>query len=199
MTHKIITITREYGSGGRLIAKKVADALNIAFYDNELIDEAARQLGIDIDTIRKAAQEKTSSFAYSLNAGPLVLPINDQVYATQAKIIKRLATQEDCIVVNGCANYILEDHPNVLRIFVHAPLESRIKRVDEDYQEKHDNTKKYVQKRDKQRRNYYNYYTTNTWADVKDYDLCINSDMGIDEIASLIVKVYQGGNLWKKD
>ena len=159
MTQKIITITREYGSGGRLIAKKVAEALNIAFYDNELIDETARQLGIDIDTIRKASQEKSSSFAYSLNNGPLVLPINDQVYATQAKIIKHLAEKEDCIIVNGWANY--------------------------------------VQKRDKQRKSYYNYYTTNTWANMKDYDLCINSDMGIDEIAQLIVKVYQNGKLWK--
>ncbi|MBM6931239.1 cytidylate kinase-like family protein [[Clostridium] spiroforme] len=199
MTHKIITITREYGSGGRLIAKKVAEKLNIAFYDNELIDECARQLGIDIDTIRKAAQEKTSSFAYSLNTGPLVLPINDQVYATQAKIIKNLATKEDCIIVNGCANYILEEHPNVLRVFVHAPLQSRIRRVEEDYKEQHDNTKKYVMKRDKQRKNYYNYYTTNTWANVKDYDLCINSDMGMDEIASLIAEVYKGGNLWTEE
>ena len=126
MTQKIITITREYGSGGRLIAKKVAEALNIAFYDNELIDETARQLGIDIDTIRKASQEKSSSFAYSLNNGPLVLPINDQVYATQAKIIKHLAEKEDCIIVNGCANYILEDYPHVLRIFVYAPLELNV-------------------------------------------------------------------------
>ena len=185
MTQKIITITREYGSGGRLIAKKVAEALNIAFYDNELIDETARQLGIDIDTIRKASQEKSSSFAYSLNNGPLVLPINDQVYATQAKIIKHLAEKEDCIIVN------------VLRIFVYAPLESRIERVEKDYKEEHENTKKYVQKRDKQRKSYYNYYTTNTWANMKDYDLCINSDMGIDEIAQLIVKVYQNGKLWK--
>ena len=177
MTQKIITITREYGSGGRLIAKKVAEALNIAFYDNELIDETARQLGIDIDTIRKASQEKSSSFAYSLNNGPLVLPINDQVYATQAKIIKHLAEKEDCIIVNGCANYILEDYPHVLRIFVYAPLESRIERVEKDYKEEHENTKKYVQKRDKQRKSYYNYYTTNTWANMKDYDLCINSDM----------------------
>ena len=75
MTQKIITITREYGSGGRLIAKKVAEALNIAFYDNELIDETARQLGIDIDTIRKASQEKSSSFAYSLNNGPLIFQL----------------------------------------------------------------------------------------------------------------------------
>ena len=120
MTHKIITITREYGSGGRLIAKKVAEKLNIAFYDNELIDECARQLGIDIDTIRKAAQEKTSSFAYSLNTGPLILPINDQVYATQAKIIKNLATKEDCIIVNGCANYILEEHPKCIINIVDA-------------------------------------------------------------------------------
>ena len=165
--------------------------------DNELIDETARQLGIDIDTIRKASQEKSSSFAYSLNNGPLVLPINDQVYATQAKIIKHLAEKEDCIIVNGCANYILEDYPHVLRIFVYAPLESRIERVEKDYKEEHENTKKYVQKRDKQRKSYYNYYTTNTWANMKDYDLCINSDMGIDEIAQLIVKVYQNGKLWK--
>ena len=199
MSHKIITITREYGSGGRLIAKKVAEALNISFYDNELIDATARELGIDIDTIRKAAQEKTSSFAYSLNTGPFVLPINDQVYATQSKIIKHLALQEDCIIVNGCANYILEDYPNVLKIFVHAPLDSRVKRVEDEYHEEHENTKKFVQKRDKQRKNYYNYYTTNTWANVKDYDLCINSDMGIDDIVSLIVKVYQGGHLWMKD
>jgi len=159
--------------------------------------ETARELGIDIDTIRKASQEKSSSFAYSLNNGPLVLPINDQVYATQAKIIKHLAEKEDCIIVNGCANYILEDHPHVLRIFVYAPLESRIERVEKDYKEEHENTKKYVQKRDKQRKSYYNYYTTNTWANMKDYDLCINSDMGIDEIAQLIVKVYQNGKLWK--
>ena len=151
----------------------------------------------DIDTIRKASQEKSSSFAYSLNNGPLVLPINDQVYATQAKIIKHLAEKEDCIIVNGCANYILEDYPHVLRIFVYAPLESRIERVEKDYKEEHENTKKYVQKRDKQRKSYYNYYTTNTWANMKDYDLCINSDMGIDEIAQLIVKVYQNGKLWK--
>ena len=90
MTQKIITITREYGSGGRLIAKKVAEALNIAFYDNELIDETARQLGIDIDTIRKASQEKSSSFAYSLNNGPLILPINDQVMLHKPKSLNIL-------------------------------------------------------------------------------------------------------------
>ena len=83
MNSKIINYYKRICSGGRLIAKKVAEALNIAFYDNELIDETARQLGIDIDTIRKASQEKFIKFAYSLNNGPLILPINDQVYATQ--------------------------------------------------------------------------------------------------------------------
>lgn len=198
MSHKIITITREYGSGGRLIAKKVAEALNIAFYDNELIDETARELGIDIDTIRKASQEKSSSFAYTLNNGPLILPINDQVYATQAKIIKHLADKEDCIIVNGCANYILEEYPDVLRIFVYAPLESRVERVTNEYKEEHEDCKKYVQKRDKQRKNYYNYYTTNTWANMKDYDICINSDIGLDEIVELIKKAYLHGQIFNK-
>lgn len=199
MTHKIITITREYGSGGRLIAKKVAEKLNIAFYDNELIDETARQLGIDIDTIRKVADKKSSSFAYSINTTPALLPINDQVYTTQAKIIKHLADQEDCIIVNGCANYILDDYPQVLKIFVHAPLESRIQRVEKEYHEQHQDTKKYVLKKDKNRKNYYNYYTTNTWGNLKDYDLCINSDMGLDNIADLIVQAYQSGSLWHKE
>lgn len=198
MSHKIITITREYGSGGRLIAKKVSDILGIAFYDNELIDETARQLGIDIDTIRKASQEKTSSFAYTLHQGPMILPINDQVYTTQAKIIKHLAMQEDCIIVNGCANYILDEFDNVLKIFIHAPFDSRVKRVKEDYHEEHQDPQKYVHKRDKNRRNYYNYYTTQTWGNIKDYDLCMNSDMGLDEIANMIATLYQKENLWKK-
>ena len=79
---------------------------------------------------------------------------------------------------------------------MYAPLESRIERAEKDYKEEHENFKNMFKKRDKQRKSYYNYYTTNTWANMKDYDLCINSDMGIDEIAQLIVKVYQNGKLW---
>lgn len=197
MSNKIITITREYGSGGRLIAQKVAEQLNIAYYDNEVIDLAAQELGYDIETIRKAAREKSSPLAYSLSSGHFQMPLNDQVFATQSKIITHLAKHDSCIIVNGCANYILDDLDNVLRIFISAPIESRIKRVDEVYKEEHENTQKYVLKRDKQRKNYYNYYTTNSWGEIKDYDLAINSDLGLDEVAKIIVSIYKDGSLWK--
>lgn len=190
MSHKIITIAREYGSGGRKIAQKVAELLSLVYYDNQIIDLAAQELGYDIDTIRKASEEKTSSFLYTMGASMFELPLPDQVFATQSKIIRHLANNDSCIIVSGCADYILEDYDNVFRVFIHAPLESRIKRVEEDYKEKHNDTKKFVVKMDKRRSNYYNYYTTNKWGNLKNFDLTINSDLGIDEVAKIIADLY---------
>ena len=188
---KIITIAREYGSGGRLIAQKVADMLGIVYYDNQIIDLAAEELGFDIRTIRKASQERSSGFLYTMSGGTFQMPLNDQVFATQSKIIRHLASHDSCIIVNGCADYILEDFSQVLRVFVHAPIESRVKRVRDDYKEVHDNELKYVKSRDKKRENYYNYYTTNKWGALKNFDLTINSDFGLDEAAKIIVEMYK--------
>ena len=154
MAKKIITIAREYGSGGRIIAQKVAEKLGIVYYDNEIIDLAAMQ----------------------------------------SKIIRHLANYDACIIVSGCADYILEDYDNVLKVFIHAPLESRIKRVKNEYKEVHDDYKKYVIKKDKTRSNYYNYYTTNKWGQLKNFDLTLNSDLGLDEVANIIANVYLKGN-----
>ena len=191
---KIITIAREYGSGGRLIAQRVAEKLGIVYYDNEIIDLAAKELGFDIDTIRRAAEEKSSSFMYTMSSSAFTLPINDQVFTTQSKIIRHLAKYDSCIIVNGCADYVLEDYDHVLTVFVHAPIESRIRRVKEDYHEVEENVKQYVQKKDKRRSNYYNYYTTKKWGQLKNFDLTINSDLGIEEVSDIIVKLYQEGN-----
>ena len=160
MSKKVITIAREYGSGGRLIAQKVAEKLGIVYYDNEVIDLAAKEMGFDVDVIRKVSEEKSSGFMYSLSSSAFTLPLNDQVYTMQSKIIRHLASYDACIIVSGCADYILEDFDNVLKVFIHAPLESRIRRVKEDYKENHSDLKKYVVKKDKTRSNYYNYYTT---------------------------------------
>ena len=188
---KIITIAREYGSGGRLIAQKVADMLGLVYYDNQIIDLAAEELGFDIRTIRKASQERSSGFLYTMSGGTFQMPLNDQVFATQSKIIRHLASHDSCIIVNGCADYILEDFSQVLRVFIHAPIESRVKRVRDDYKEVHDNELKYVKSRDKTRENYYNYYTTNKWGALKNFDLTINSDFGLDEAAKIIVEMYK--------
>lgn len=191
---KIITIAREYGSGGRLIAQRVAEKLGIVYYDNEIIDLAAKELGFDIDTIRKAAEEKSSSFMYTMSSSAFTLPLNDQVFATQSKIIRHLAKHDSCIIVNGCADYVLEDYEHVLTVFVHAPLESRMRRVQEDYKEADEDVKQYVIKKDKRRSNYYNYYTTKKWGQLKNFDLTVNSDLGIEEVADMIVKLYKEEN-----
>lgn len=190
---RIITIAREYGSGGRLIAQKVAQKVGLVYYDNEVIDLAAREMGMDVDAIRKVAEQKPSSFMYTMSSSAFSLPLNDQVFVMQSKIIRHLANHDSCIIVNGCADYILEDYDDVLSIFIHAPLESRIRRVKEDYQEVHDDYKKYVTKRDKGRSNYYNYYTTKKWGHLKNFDLTINSDLGIDEVATIIADLFLKG------
>ena len=190
---RIITIAREYGSGGRLIAQKVAQKVGLVYYDNEVIDLAAREMGMDVDAIRKVAEQKSSSFMYTMSSSAFSLPLNDQVFVMQSKIIRHLANHDSCIIVNGCADYILEDYDDVLSIFIHAPLESRIRRVKEDYQEVHDDYKKYVTKRDKGRSNYYNYYTTKKWGHLKNFDLTINSDLGIDKVATIIADLFLKG------
>lgn len=190
---RIITIAREYGSGGRLIAQKVAQKVGLVYYDNEVIDLAAREMGMDVDAIRKVAEQKSSSFMYTMSSSAFSLPLNDQVFVMQSKIIRHLANHDSRIIVNGCADYILEDYDDVLSIFIHAPLESRIRRVKEDYQEVHDDYKKYVTKRDKGRSNYYNYYTTKKWGHLKNFDLTINSDLGIDEVATIIADLFLKG------
>lgn len=190
---RIITIAREYGSGGRLIAQKVAQKVGLVYYDNEVIDLAAREMGMDVYAIRKVAEQKSSSFMYTMSSSAFSLPLNDQVFVMQSKIIRHLANHDSCIIVNGCADYILEDYDDVLSIFIHAPLESRIRRVKEDYQEVHDDYKKYVTKRDKGRSNYYNYYTTKKWGHLKNFDLTINSDLGIDEVATIIADLFLKG------
>lgn len=190
---RIITIAREYGSGGRLIAQKVAQKVGLVYYDNEVIDLAAREMGMDVDAIRKVAEQKSSSFMYTMSSSAFSLPLNDQVFVMQSKIIRHLANHDSCIIVNGCADYILEDYDDVLSIFIHAPLESRIRRVKEDYQEVHDDYKKYVTKRDKGRSNYYNYYTKKKWGHLKNFDLTINSDLGIDEVATIIADLFLKG------
>lgn len=190
---RIITIAREYGSGGRLIAQRVAEKLGIFYYDNEIIDLAARELGFDVDTIRKISEEKSSSFMYTLSSTAFTLPLNDQVFAMQSKIIRHIAENDTCIIVSGCADYILEDFDDVLTVFVHAPFESRVRRVKEDYKEKHEDYKKFVMKKDKARSNYYNYYTTKKWGQLKNFDLTINSDFGIEEVADIIVALYKKG------
>ncbi|MGN1181962.1 MAG: AAA family ATPase [Faecalibacillus sp.] len=187
---KIITIAREYGSGGRIIAQQVAEKLGIIYYDNEIIDLAAQELGFDVRALREVSETKSNSFMYKSSFTKTTLSLHDQVFMMQSKVIRHLAHHDTCIIVNGIADDVLEDYEDVLKVFIHAPIESRVNRVKNEYHEEHDDCIKYVKKKDKQRRNYYNYYTTKKWGQLQNFDLTMNSDLGIDIVVDMIVKAY---------
>lgn len=190
MKKRIITIAREYGSGGRGVAQKLAQELGLVYYDNEVIQLAAYELGMDISVVMDVAEKKSSPFMYNVGSFHMDLPINDKVYGAQAKIIRHLAKHDECIIVNQCADVFLDEREDVLRVFIHAPIDSRIQRINEEYNEHYDDDKKYIQKKDKQRASYYNYYTEQKWGQTPNYDLTFNSDLGIDEIIAAIKSIF---------
>ncbi len=195
MKKTVITISREYGSGGRIIGKKLAEALGISFYDGELLSLVAKESGYTVEFVRQNDQKKTQSLLYHLYMGSQILPASDMIFIAQSKVIKDLYEKESCVIVGRCADYVLRGKDSVIDIFIHAPIESRAERVKNEYNEKADNYKAYVQKQDKSRAAYYNYFADDAWGKSKTYDLSINSDIGIDETVRIIadfVKTKQG-------
>lgn len=187
MKKTVITISREYGSGGRIIGKKLAEALGIGFYDGELLSLVAKESGYTVEFVRQNDQKKTQSLLYHLYMGSQILPASDMIFIAQSKVIKDLHSKESCVIVGRCADYVLRGREDVINIFIHAPIESRAARVEKEYAEKADNYKSYVQKQDKSRVAYYNYFADDAWGKAQTYDLSINSDIGIDEAVKIIV------------
>lgn len=193
MSMPVITIAREYGSGGRLIGEAVAKSLGIPFYDKELILMAAKKSGFSEEYIRRTEQIKSASFLYSLYMTSQVLPMSDQIFLVQSKIIQELAEQGPCVIVGRCADYVLRNDPNCMNIFIHAPTAERVRRAVEEYGEQASNMEDFVRKQDKKRSSYYNYFSQNKWGNAKNYHLSINSILGIAQCAKLIedaVKIF---------
>jgi cytidylate kinase len=186
MSNPVITIAREYGSGGRLIGEKIANNLGIPFYDKELILLVAKKSGLSEDYIRRTEQIKSASFLYNLYMTSQVLPMSDQIFLMQSKIIQELAEKEPCVLIGRCADYVLRDMPNCMNVFIHAPLAERVRRASEEYGDKAANMEDFVRKQDKKRSAYYNYFSQNKWGFVDHYHLAINSTMGIDTTAKII-------------
>lgn len=184
----IITIGRSYGSGGRLIGKKVATLLNVPVYDRELIEMTAERSGFHQTVVEQLQQSKPISLLYALSNSNIEVPLQDQVYFAQAKVIRELAEKGPCVIVGRCADSILEGKHKVLEVFIHAPLELRAERAEKIYQQKAKNFKTFVRKQDKARKAYYDYFTHRTWGKADHYDLCINSAIGIDLAVDLIVR-----------
>jgi len=188
----VITIGREFGSGGREIGQKLAKALDVGFYDKNLIDIAAQKSGMD-SALLYQADEKASNpfFSAYLPAGTEYGTINDRLFWTQSLIIKDLADKQSCVIVGRCADYVLADYENCLHVFVYAPIEDRIKRVMERYLIDTTNAaKKEVHREDKVRRSYYQYYTDQKWGRTEGKHLSINSSfLGIDTTVELLLDV----------
>lgn len=192
MKHIVITIGREYGSGGRLIAKQLSEEMGITFYDKQLITEVAKKTGFSENFIRDTEHQRpTNSFLYDLYTSVATPSVPDQVFIAQAKVIKAAAARESCVIVGRCADYILREEPHVLKVFVNAPLDQRVKRAREEYGVTEPNLEGYVIRQDKARASYYNYFATGRWGQSREYDLCINSRIGIDTAVKVIKAAAQ--------
>ena len=197
--NNIITITRQFGSGGHDIGEALAKRLNIPFYDKELISIAAKESGICPEVFEAVDEKATNSLLYSLSVGLYnynsglsghlsEMPVNDRLYILQHKIIKERAEKENFVVVGRCADYILNEKSNVVKVFVYADLEKRVNRAIERNDIEIDRAKQAVIKADKNRANYYNFYSGKKWGQPENYDLCINStNISTDQAVDLIL------------
>ncbi|MBQ7647188.1 MAG: cytidylate kinase-like family protein [Clostridia bacterium] len=186
MQKYIITIGRQFGSGGIMIAYMLSQKLGIPLYDKKMVTLAAQASGLPESVVEEYEQKRSSSFLYSLYMSTQQLPIQDQIFIAQSNVIKDLAKKESCIILGRCADYILRDEQNCFKVFIHAPLEERISRVRDEYKAEAKDYEKYVLKKDKERSEFYNYNCHTKWGDPKNYHLVINSTIGLNAAAETI-------------
>ena len=192
----IITIGRQFGSGGREIGRKLAESYQIPFYDKELLKIAAKESGLCEDLFENFDEKPTTSFLYSLvmdpyalgyNASSFDMPLNQKVFLASFDAIKKVADKGPCVIVGRCADYALKDYDNTVSLFIHAPMDFKKKRIHDIYEIPMDKVKDVATKTDKQRASYYNYYSSKKWGDCRSYHYCMDSSiLGIDGTVALI-------------
>ena len=197
----VITIGREFGSGGHEIGMKLAEKLGIKCYDKELLELAAKESGLCEELFASQDEKPTNSFLYSLVMDTYSLgytnsyvdmPINNKVFLAQFDAIKKLAERESCVIVGRCADYALEDNPYAVSVFIKASLDERVQRIKRIYELNDSKAADLIQKTDKRRASYYNYYSSKKWGEAKSYNLCIDSGLvGIDGAIDMILKFIE--------
>lgn len=194
--NSVITIGREFGSGGREIGRLLAERYGIPFYDKELLEESAKHSGICEDLFVRHDESVSNSFIYSLVMGTYPMnsdgrlnpemPLNQRIFLAQFDTIKKLG-QTPCVIVGRCADYVLEDRPNKVSVFVTGNMHEKKRRIAERYDIEKTKLEEFIRKTDKRRANYYEYYTDRKWGQTKNYDLCVNSSLiGIEGAVRLI-------------
>lgn len=200
--NKVITISRQYGSGGREIGARLGKALNIPFYDKDIITHAARESGFAEAAFEKAEEKASNSLLYSIAMGMNAygvqdfgfssLSIDDRIFLAQSNVIRKFASEGPCVIVGRCADYVLKDQLNVVNVFICAAISNRIARAAKLNNTTLDKAADGVAKYDKRRANYYNYHSSEKWGNVNNYHLSIRSDYGgIDHAVSCIIKFLE--------
>ena len=193
----VITISRQVGAGGTVLGKKIADALGYDYYDKKILELASAKTGISEEVFERAEKEH-NSFLYSLatanyagySASLFNIEMNtsDNLFAIQSNIIKEIAQKGNCVIVGRCANQVLDEEKDVLKVFLHADKDFRVANVAEQNNMILKDAEALVKKLDKKRAAYYNFFTSGTWGDASDFDLCLNtSTIGFDKAVDLIV------------
>lgn len=197
MSNFIVTIARQYGSGGREVGQKLAELTGYKFYDKDLITLAAQKSGLSQDALHHVDEKAANSLLYTLALGSSVynhgvehvnLPINDRLFVVQSEIIKELAANgEGAIVVGRCADYVLSGRENLIRVYITSEFDTRVKTVVKRHELSESQAKDLIVKTDKRRANYYSYYTGEKWGKADKYDLVIATDrVGVDGAARMI-------------
>ena len=195
MKNRIITISRQFGSGGRTVGREVAQKLGIPCYDHELIERLAEESGFAKEYIKNESEYRPfgSRLASALNVGTGIDPLTnqDRLWIAQKRMILELGAKESCVIVGRCADAILEDQADCLRVFIHASFEQRAKRIVEVYGETEVPTERRLRDKDKRRISYYQYYTDRTWGDINNYDVALDAGrLGIDKCVEIIAGLY---------
>ncbi len=192
MAKRIITISREFGSGGRFIGEEVAKKLGIAYYDKNIIGQIAEKSGLSPEYIQENAElsPKKGLFAYAFSGRDITgKSVEDMVYEVQRNIILELAEKEPCVIIGRNADYILKDRDDVLNVFIHGDMPEKIKRITGLYNVKEKEAVKMMADTDKRRRTNYNFYTDQSWGKASNYTLCLNSSqLGYDRCEMIIME-----------
>lgn len=200
--HFVITIGREYGSGGREIGRLIAEKLGVKCYDKELLTLAAQESGICEDVLENHDEKASVASLFSMNPGMafgsvstgLQMPLNQRVFLAQFEVITRLARQESCVIVGRCADYILRDMDHVTHVFLYASPDKRAERIMAVENVTQDEARELIRKTDKQRRSYYNFFADGNWGLRSNYDLMLRTDgHTYEEIADMIIAFAGAG------
>ena len=194
----IITIAREFGSGGRIVGKKLAQDLGIEYYDRALLRLAAQEMGMDMQALENLDEKASSPLLYSLSVGaypgytPMIPPVffqptSEDLFAMQAKVINKLAAERSCVIVGRCADYILRDNPDCIRILLYANKEARRQRLAQIYGIPPSEVSDEIKRLDRSRKKYYKFYTGQEWGDVHNYNLALDTDaVDLDAVTGMI-------------